>query len=169
MTTRGEYQDDEDFESLPLFEPRSPAELKPPSFVGDPETAKMAARSAAARRSVVGGTARCLLLLVKAVDGLTDNEAIDNYFRAYPEEVESRGAVGTFRAAIRNWAMLKPNDDPRNHKKVNLNLIQQTGVTRINPWTYRPNIVFGFIIPPTPEQVAEWTRLAYDLDAQEEP
>jgi hypothetical protein len=161
-----EYHEDL-FDDLPLFsEPRGPADLTPPSWGGDPPTAKAAAQSPEAKRSVVRGTARCLLLLLGAADGLTDSEAVDAYFVAYPDEVQGRGATGCFRAAIRSWCMLKPNDDKRNWKKENLNLIHQLEQVRINPWSQRPNVVFGFITPPTEEQVAAWEQLAYEYEQE---
>ena len=152
-----EYQLDT-FEECPLFQ--SPASLAPPSCISDPLSAKVAARSEGAKTEVVQSTARCLITLLYREEGLTDFEIVEAYRLNYPESVQAKGLTGFVRMVTRSWCLLKPNDDLRNKKHENLNLIQRTAATRINPHSGRPNVVFNFIHPPTPAQIAEWASLA---------
>lgn len=150
------------FEGLPLFASSSGgvAELTPPTCVTDPATAVVAAQSREARKAVVQGTARCLMVLYQAEDGLTDNEAVAAHALAYPESVVAKGMTGFVRMALRNWCLCKPNGDVRNWKEKNLNLIQQTDQTRLNPQTGKLNVVFKFIHAPTVDQLQAWRALA---------
>ena len=156
-------------DELPLFQ-LGPQEAEPlNSPANDPPTALEAGQDPGVRAVVRRGTARCLLVLLETQPpGLTDNEAVDAYRRAYPEEIEARGTIGFVRSVLRNWCTLKPNDDTRNHLQRNLNLIQRTGAVRTDPYSNRPNVVFDFILPPTTWQIAEWTRLATDFTDNEE-
>lgn len=158
---RREYQADS-FDALPLFQQEnSPAQAEPlHSPANDPWTAAAAASDETVRRSVRKGTARCLLTLMDYPEGLTDNEAVDAYGRKYPDELAARGMVGFVRSVIRNWCLLKPNDDTRNHLEKNLCLIHRTGVTRPDRHSLRPNVAFHFIHTPTALQLAEWEQLA---------
>lgn len=155
--TRREYDSgDDDLDGLPLF-----GEVQPPcSPANDPPSALEAAASPEAQRALVKGVARCCVILLGNPDGLSDYEIVECYHRAYPEEVEARGIIGFVRMVTRNWCLLKPNDDTRNHKHENLAVIQRTDQYRINPHSNRRNVVFQFINPPTAQQRQEWGHLA---------
>lgn len=144
-----------------LFDlPSCVTQAAPRSFHNDPSTAKKAANSPAAKNAVVRGTARCLLLLAAHPEGLTDNEAIEGYLKRYPQEVAARGIVGCVRSVMRNWCMLKPNEDERNKRKENLDLIQPAPRTRVNPYTGLQNVVFEFKQMPTLHQIGEWQHVS---------
>jgi len=150
------------FEQPELFQhgPEEAAPLCSPA--NDPYTAIEAAQDEQIAAHVRRGTARCCLVLLAHPDGLTDDEAVESYREAYREEWLARGIVGAVRSVLRNWCLLKPNDDSRNRLHKNLNLIHRTGAVRVNSQSGRQNVVFNFIVPPTPEQEAEWLRLAYE-------
>ena len=155
--TRREYDSgDDDLGGLPLF-----GEIQPPcSPANDPPSALEAAASPEAQRALVKGTARCCMILLTHQEGLTNNEIVDQYHRAYPEEIDQRGVTGFVHVVTRNWCMLKPNEDTRNHQHKNLALIQRTEQYRINPHSNRRNVVFQFINPPTEAQRQQWAQLA---------
>jgi len=160
---RREYSSDS-FDYFPLFQ-RGPAEAEPLcSPANDPATALAAAEDERVQAYVRRGTARCLIVLLGHPLGLTDDEAVDGYAAAYPDEARARGTIGLVKSALRNWCLLKPNDDTRNRLQKNLNLIHRTGEERVNPYSGRRNVVFNFIEPPTDSQRAEWAVLANEDD-----
>lgn len=164
---RNEYRDDS-FDDLPLYQ-FGPAEAEPLSSPrNDPATAIAAAQDEQVQAHAKRGTARCLLVLLGRPDGLTDDEAVEGYSQAYPDEARARGVIGFVRSVLRNWCLLKPNDDTRNHLQKNLSLIHRTGEERVNPYSGRRNVVFNFIQPPNDTQREEWRRLANEEEPGEE-
>lgn len=156
------------FDELPLYQ-HGPAEAEPLSSpCNDPSTAVAASQDELVQAHVRRGTARCLLILLDHPHGLTDDEAVDSYFAAYPEEARARGTIGLVRSALRNWCLLKPNDDTRNRLQKNLNLICRTGDERANRYSGRRNVVFNFIDRPNDAQREEWRRLANGDDFGED-
>jgi hypothetical protein len=163
---RGEYESDH-FDNLPLFQ-SGPAWAVPLSSpANDPATAIAASQDENVREHVRRGTARCLLTLTQFPEGLTDDEAVDSYRLLYPDEYRARGIVGFVRSVLRNWCLLKPNDDTRNRLQRNLNLIHRTADERVNLYSGKKNVVFNFIQRPTDSQLAEWGRLANEEENDE--
>lgn len=159
------FGDDEGLEFAGLIQGPEQAEALC-SPTNDPATAIEAATDEAVQLYVRRGTARLLLMLLEYPDGLTDDEAIDSYRSRYEEEWRSRGTIGFVRSVLRNWCLLKPNDDTRNHLHKNLELIHRTGQVRVNRYSARKNVVFNFIQPPTTLQIRDWERIAAGEDAE---
>ena len=137
-----------------------PLDLTPQFSKADPATAIEAAQSPGAKVTLNTVVARCLLMLARFPHGLTDAEAIEQYYKIFPDDVEAKGACGCSKVVARSWLLLKPNDYPGNKQGKNLNLIRRTEKTRVNRYTGRKNIVFEFIELPTAGQITEWRNIA---------
>lgn len=163
---RGECESDH-FDNLPLFQPGPALAVPLSSPSNDPATALAAAQDEKVREHVRRGTARCLLMLTQFPEGLTDDEAVGSYQLLYPDEYRVRGIVGFVRSVLRNWCLLKPNDDTRNRLRKNLNLIHRTADEHVNLYSGRKNVAFNFIQHPTDSQLEEWGRLANEEESDE--